>query len=214
MNDQDFDKLSNGVKVLLYANDDSNTNMITLKSYPNPDFINNDDDDDDNDNDNDNDKNIFDENYNSKFLYEVYYVYDKNVFNNINDAYNRLFKICESVAKPSEKVKFRKNYINNQNIFFNSLITKKKFLTKELIQHSRESNIVFCQSKYYNNYMDSFDIFDDSNDHDIHIYNNNNDFLLKYKTPKNIDLIHQDDIYIFTREVFKELKDKYRFIII
>ena len=30
MNDQDFDKLSNGVKVLLYANDDSNTNMILL----------------------------------------------------------------------------------------------------------------------------------------------------------------------------------------
>lgn len=195
MNDQDFDKLPNGLKILLYANDDSNTNMITLKTYPNPDY--NDDSDD------------------SEFLYEVYNVYDKNVYDNINDAYNKLFKLLENIPTPSDSVRFNNKYINYQNIFYNSLITKKKFLTKELIQYSRETNIVFCQSKYYNNYIDSINVFDDDENNYIHIDNNDNDFLLKYKSkPVDTDLSHQDDIYIFTKDIFRKLKYKYRFTII
>jgi hypothetical protein len=173
---------------LLYVADDSNEHIISFKTYP--DYDNN-----------------------KKQLFEIYYYYDSIITDNEKEAFIELFDMLENCCQTREFDEDSNRFFNYSNIYYTSLITEEKFITKYILDYSKKSKIVFCKSSDYNKFINSME---NHKLYNIDLKKNYNpdfdkDFLsyISYGNSKKDS--HKDDIYIFTKDIYKLYKNKYRF---
>jgi hypothetical protein len=183
--------IDDNMKVLLYTSDDSNDNIYALKFYP-------------------------DINNMNKKLYEIYNVNDRIIFEDEKKAYLKLFDMLKYSIKTNDTYEYNNKYINYKNIYYTSLIVKESYIHKKLLDYSRNTEILFCKSLQYNRYMDSFDIYNDEKyQYIVSIDKENDEFLSKYQNNNKSNIyVHQEDIYIFTKDIYEKYGDKYKFRIL
>ena len=145
-------------------------------------------------------------------IYMVETEFETEKFYDEDLAYKELFNILPKYINTTE---FSNENINYTKVFYSSLISNSKYINDKLLYYSRLYKIYFFKIIKYNNFMNYVSYDDQDEDKDVEYDDIDYSFLEKFdKKIKNTSNYHNDDIYVFTKDIYDEIGENYCFSII